>query len=170
MKSGSKILSHRTKYGCQIWSRTKYGSQIRSPGQILGRTIFAMTSHWQMLNVLSQRFWSPQGNGPPEPNSSTNLVRGGPNFSEENGKRMCDLGPLPWDDNCSVDCHIYSIKPMMAYNEVTLQEIMSKAKEKEDGERELVEHVYQYLAQNHYLEGCDKNHKWKSQETPHTTK
>ena len=36
---------------------------------------------------------------------------------------------------------------------------MSKAKEKEDGERELVEHVYQYLAQNRYPEGCDKNHK-----------
>ena len=37
---------------------------------------------------------------------------------------------------------------------------MSKAKEKEDGERELVEHVYQYLVQNHYPDGCDKNHKW----------
>ena len=28
-----------------------------------------------------------------------------------------------------------------------------------DGERELLEHVYEYLAHSHYPEGCDKNHK-----------
>ena len=35
---------------------------------------------------------------------------------------------------------------------------MPKVSDK-DGERELVEHVYEYLAHNRYPEGSDKNHK-----------
>ena len=46
----------------------------------------------------------------------------------------------------------------------SLYERYAESKGEEDGERELVEHDYQYLAQNRYPGGCDKNHKriiWK---------
>ena len=40
---GSHILSGRTKYGSQIWSRTKFGCHNRSAGQFSGRTFCAVT-------------------------------------------------------------------------------------------------------------------------------
>ena len=46
---GSHILSGRTKYGSQIWSRTKFGCHNRSAGQFSGRTFCAVTDPADLL-------------------------------------------------------------------------------------------------------------------------
>ena len=109
----------------------------------------------QRTVALSQRFWSPQENGPPGPNSSRDLVRG--------TKCFCGIWSahayFPFLGRRSLSsCHVSRIKRTMACNQASLvvKDAESERQERQKGAGRA--HVYEYLTHNCYPEVCDKNH------------